>query len=229
MDNLQSHAQCALKKFQQERFEIGELSAAAGPCKRQSRGDHQRTEQLHRAHPFITIRDLEREAWRRSLGRTDTLASLDRGLLITAYHRFALRRQLLRVLVEVENRGRLCDKLRIGRVLPRVITPGFDLIRAQPGTNRPWRDALHELLLNRHLREFLSRPAHPRFAVFPWRTTGERRDLGPLERREGASGAGTRRIAQHCGGLPAAAPLPDGLSTSTDLASNISIAPVGMV
>ena len=65
--------------------------------------------------------------------------------------------------------------------------------------------------------------------MFTGRTTGERRDLCALERREGASGAGPGRIAQHLGSLPAAAPLPDRLRRTTDLAGNVGIAPVGMV
>jgi hypothetical protein len=73
---------------------------------------------LDRAHPFIPIRDVDGIAWRGRLRSTDTLTGLDRGLLITAHDRFALRRQLLRVLVEVEDWGGLVYELRIGRVLP---------------------------------------------------------------------------------------------------------------
>src|SRR5947209_15539484 len=102
MDDLQACAQCTLKKLQQEGLEIGKLSPATCPRKRQPRSDQQGTEQLHCAHPFIPIRDVEGVPWRRCLGRTDTLAGLDGGLLITAHHRFTLRCQCLRVFVEIE-------------------------------------------------------------------------------------------------------------------------------
>ena len=91
----------------------------------------------------------------RGLGRTDPLAGLDGGLLITAYHRFALRRQLRRMFVEVEHGAGLVDKPRIGRALPGVIPPGFDLVRAQPSANRPRRDMRHDLLLDSDVGEFL--------------------------------------------------------------------------
>src|SRR5215468_684691 len=130
MDNLQACAQGTLKQLQQKGFEIGKLSPAAGPCKRQPRSDYQGTEQLHGAHPFIPIRDVEGVSWRRSLGGTDPLASLDGGLLITAHHRFALRCQRLGVFVEIEYRSGLVHKMWISRVLPGVKAPGFDLVRA---------------------------------------------------------------------------------------------------
>ena len=60
MDDLQASTERTLKQLQQEGLEIGKLSpAAAGPGKRQPRSDHQGTEQLHGAHPFIPIRDVE--------------------------------------------------------------------------------------------------------------------------------------------------------------------------
>ena len=110
MDGLQACAPCTLKQRQQEGFEIGTLSPAACPRTREPRSDHQGTEQLHGAHPFLPIRDVEGVPWRRCLGRTDTLAGLEGGLLITAHHRFALRCQRLCVFVEIEHRGALATK-----------------------------------------------------------------------------------------------------------------------
>jgi hypothetical protein len=91
MDDLQACAQGTLKQLQQEGFEISKLSPPACPRQRQPRSDHQGTEQLHGAHPFIPVRHVEGVPWRRCLGRTDPLAGLDGGLLITAHHRFTLR------------------------------------------------------------------------------------------------------------------------------------------
>ena len=59
MDDLQAHAQGALKQLQQEGFEIGERFAAAGPSESQARRDHQRAEQLHRTHAFIPVGDMD--------------------------------------------------------------------------------------------------------------------------------------------------------------------------
>src|SRR5262252_10363126 len=89
MDDLQARTQGALEQLQQEGLAIGKLSPAAGLCKRQPRRDDQGTEQLHGAHPFIPIGDVEGISWRRGLSDTHPLTGLDRGLLITAHHRFA--------------------------------------------------------------------------------------------------------------------------------------------
>src|SRR6266851_2455168 len=113
MDDLQARAQGALKKLQQEGFEIGELFAGAGARKRHPRGDDQRTEQLDGAHPFRAIGDVDGQAGRGGFGRTDALTRLDRGLLIPADHCFALGRQLLGVFVAVQHWDGLVHKLRI--------------------------------------------------------------------------------------------------------------------
>src|SRR5689334_10377839 len=64
MDDLQPCTQGTLKQLQQEGFEIGKLSPAAGSGERQPRSDYQGTEQLHGAHPFIPIRHVEGVPWR---------------------------------------------------------------------------------------------------------------------------------------------------------------------
>ena len=229
MDDLQACAQGTLKQLQQEGFEIGKLSPAAGPGKRQPRSDHQGTEQLHGAHPFIPIRHVEGVPWRRCLGRTDTLAGLDGGLFITAHHRFSLRRQRLGVFVEIEHRASLVHKAGIGRALPRVIPPGFDLVRAQPGAYRSWGDVRHDLLLDGDLGEFLPRPAWPGFAVCAWRTTGQRDNLSPLERRESAGGTSPRRIALAVGHVPALPPALDRMDTAAHLPGDLRVSPGGLL
>ena len=59
MDDLQARTQGALKQLQQEGFEVGKRFAAACPGEGQARSDYQRTEQLHRAHPFIPVGDVD--------------------------------------------------------------------------------------------------------------------------------------------------------------------------
>ena len=200
MDDLQAHAQRALKQLQQEGFEIRERFAAAGPSEGQARRDHQRAKQLHRTHTFIPVRDMHAPAAGRGLRRTDPLARLDRGLLITAYHRFALRRQLPRMFVEVEHGAGLVDKPRIRRALPGVIPPAFDLVRAQPSANRPRRDMRHDLLL--HARA----PVSSRFSVSGRETCPPSRPQMASADHSGDAGQHPRgehgrQLGQHqCGG-----------------------------
>jgi len=68
MHDFQPCTQRALKKLQQEGFEIDKLSARPRPGKSQPRGDQQRAEELDRAHPLIPIRDLDGKAWRGRFG-----------------------------------------------------------------------------------------------------------------------------------------------------------------
>lgn len=152
------------------------------------------------------------------------LAGLDRGLLVTTHHRFALRRKLRRLLVEVQDWGRLVEELRVSRVLPGVRAPGFDLVLPQPRADRPRRDALNQLLLDGHLRQFFARPAHPGLARLARGTTGEGDDLCPLQRRKGARATRTRRVLQARCGLPASAPALDRVQAATELSGNLHLA-----
>src|SRR5439155_9285867 len=110
-------------------------------------------------------------------------------------------------------------------MLPRVIAPGFDLVLPEPGADSPRRDPRHDLLLDGDLREFFPRPASPRLAVRTGRATGERRNLGALERGKGARATRARRILQSVGRLPALAPALDGIDRAANLAGNVRIAP----
>ena len=229
MDDLQPCAQGTQKQLPQDGCEIGTFSPAACPCNRHSRSDHQGTEQLHGTHPFLPLRDVDRGPWRRGFGRTDTLPGLDGGLLITAHPRFPLCCQRLGVFVALEHRRGLVHKVWSSRVLPRVRAPRFDLVRAPPGPDRPRRDVRHDLLFDGDLGELLPRPARPGFAVCAWRTTGQRDNLGPLERREGPAGTSPRGITHAVGRRPALSPVPDSLDTAAYLPGDLRISPQGML
>src|SRR5262249_19760060 len=166
---------------------------------------------------------------RRRFGWTDALARLNRGLLIAAHDCFTLRGQGLCVLIEIEHRGRLLHELRIGRMLPRVIAPRFDLVLPEPGADRPWREPRHDLLLDGNLRELLSRPASPWLAVLTGRATGERRNLGPLQRRERALAPRACHIVQTVGYLPALPPALHSIDTTAHATGNLCVTPGGML
>ena len=83
-------------------------------------------------------------------------------------------------------------------MLPGVIAPGLDLVGAQPAADRARRDGRDDVLLHRHLRQLLPRPALPGFAVLTRGTAGQRNNLGTLQWREGAAGPRPRRITQRC-------------------------------
>jgi hypothetical protein len=110
-----------------------------------------------------------------------------------------------------------------------VIPPGVDLVLPQPGAHCPRRDVRHTLLLDGHLRAFLPRPPRPRFAGCVWRTTGQRGNLNPRNRRKGAVGAGPRRITHTVGLLPALSPGLDGLDTAARLPGDLRVPPGGML
>ena len=193
------------------------------------RRDDQRPEQLDGAHPFLAIGAVDGQAGRGRFGRTDALAGLHRGLLITAHARVALLCQRLRLLIEIAHRSRLRHALRLGRMRPRVRAPGVALVLPEPGADRPRRDPRHDLLLDGDLREFFPRPAPPRLAVLTGRATSERRNLGALERSKGARATRTWRILQSVGRLPALAPALDGIDTAVHAAGDLRVPPGGML
>ena len=60
-------------------------------------------------------------------------------------------------------------------------------------------------------------------------TTGQRDNLGSLQRREGAAGAGPWRITHAVGLLPALPPVLDGLNAAAHLPGDLCVPPGGMV
>src|SRR5262249_8018873 len=194
----------------------------------QAAGHHQGAEEWQRPQPFIPIGDLHDLAWGWRFGRRHPRARLNRGLLIRTDREFPVRLQGWGLGVEVQHRRGFFDKLRIGGGLPGVIAPGLNLVRAQPAANRARRDALDNLLLHRHLGQFLARPALPGFAVLPGGTAGQSSNLGPLQRREGIPRPRPGRIAQAVRSLPALPPALDRVHATPYALSDGGILPLRM-
>src|SRR4030095_5705434 len=130
------------------------------------------------------------------------------------------------VFIEIEHRARLVHKVGIARALPRGISPGSALVRAQPGANRSSRQARHDPLLDGDVGELLPRPAWPGFAIGAWRTAGQRDNLRPLEWRAGAGGTRPRRIALAVGHGPALPPALARLGTAAGLPGDLAVSPL---
>jgi hypothetical protein len=215
-----------LKERVQEGFEIDELLGRAGLGEGQPAGHDQRTEELQRAHPFIAIGHLHHFPRGGGFRGGDALARLNGGLFVSTDDEFPVRLPGRGLRVEVEPRPGFLDKLRIGRVLPRMIAPGLHLVGSQPAANRARRDARDSVLFHGDLGQLLARPPLPGLAVLPRGTARQRDHLGTLPRREGAPGPRPGRIVQHVRRLPALPPLFHRVDMATDLLGDGGILPL---
>src|SRR5262245_59773988 len=165
-------------------------------------------EQLHGTLAVIPVADMQGMPRTRRSRTARGFSSLDRGLLVRADDDVALPAQLLRALVQVQNRDGLFQESRISRPLPAAILPGLDLLGSQPALQGRGRDAGHDTALDHGGCELTRRPPRQRFT----------RVAGQCAREGGHSGAdrgGEKSAARLAAGLPdTPAPLGCGSATS---------------
>src|SRR5262245_26305307 len=126
MEHADPFAPQAGKQHLQEQLKLREPLPLETACQRLPAVHQQASEQLHSAFALVPVADMHRMTranWRRTAGG---FSGLDRGFLVRANDDVAFPVQLLRSLVQVENRDRLFKEPRIRGLLPAAILPGLD-------------------------------------------------------------------------------------------------------
>lgn len=111
---------------QQECLKVHEALACLALAIDQAVGHAQRGKQLSRTLAIVASGDMLGLTGLHRPGSVQTLARLDRGLLIEAHHPDAGAQPLRRMLVEPEHGPGALQKLRVLRALPQVIGPWLE-------------------------------------------------------------------------------------------------------
>src|SRR5262249_10948979 len=139
-EDFEALAEGSGKEVTQEGLEIRKAAPGITSGEGVSTGDPQPTKHLQCSPALIAIGHLHRMARDSSLGLMPALACLERRLFIRPAGPLSAGRQPGGSLIELPHRGGFLDKVGVGRVLPRMISPGFNLILPQPAADGAGRD-----------------------------------------------------------------------------------------
>lgn len=135
MQNSDALGPKALEDHLEERLEFHEPLARQATRHRLSGVDEQPRKQMQRSLAHVTGSMTHRLA---GLGGIDSAGcgpGLHAGFLIRADDDLSPLSQFVSPLVEIQRNSRFLEELRVGRLLPGVALPRFDLVLPEPSAN----------------------------------------------------------------------------------------------